>query len=314
MLYITTRSNKDAFTAHKTLTRDFAHDGGFYVPFQIPTFTYEEITQLKEKSFAQVVSEILNLFFSARISSWDVDCCIGRNPVKIMHMIHRITVAELWHNLGADYAYLTENLYRMICKSETEQKVTDWPKIAIRIATLFGLFGELMRKEIADTDNPIDIAVSADDFSVFMAAWYTREMGLPVNNIICCCQENSPVWDFIRKGMITAFAKDDISALERLISGTFDHTQALAYANACCSKRSFCIPAEALPMLNHGLFAAAVSTARIPSVINSVLRTDTYVLNAETAFVYGGLQDYRASTGENRPALLLADTPSQAAN
>ena len=112
MLYITTRSNRDAFTAHKTIVGDFPYDGGFYVPFQIPHFTKCEVEAFGAKNFSEVVADILNRFFSARLSSWDIECCIGRNPIKFVKMIHGVSVAELWHNLGADYSYFINSIIR----------------------------------------------------------------------------------------------------------------------------------------------------------------------------------------------------------
>ena len=53
MLYVTTRNKNDAYTAHKTLTTDRGVNGGFFVPFQLPVLTGEEIAALKEKSFGQ---------------------------------------------------------------------------------------------------------------------------------------------------------------------------------------------------------------------------------------------------------------------
>ena len=83
MLYVTTREKYDAFTAPRTLAGDCGPDGGRFLPFQIPVFSTEEIYALKEKSFGQCVSEMLNRFFSTRLTPWDVEFSVGRHPVKI---------------------------------------------------------------------------------------------------------------------------------------------------------------------------------------------------------------------------------------
>ena len=49
MLYVTTRDNIEAYTAHKALTENRAPDGGFYVPFHMFRFSDEEIQSLKLK-------------------------------------------------------------------------------------------------------------------------------------------------------------------------------------------------------------------------------------------------------------------------
>ena len=41
MLYVTTRNNRDAYTARRALTENRGPDGGFFVPFREPVFTPE---------------------------------------------------------------------------------------------------------------------------------------------------------------------------------------------------------------------------------------------------------------------------------
>ena len=76
MLYITTRDNKDTFTAHRALTEAYAPDGGGFVPFRLPTYAPDEIATLKEKNFGTIVAEILNSIFSS----------LGKLSVRILHI------------------------------------------------------------------------------------------------------------------------------------------------------------------------------------------------------------------------------------
>ena len=192
MLYVTTRNKNDAHTAHKTLTSDRGADGGFFVPFQMPVLSEDEIDALKDKTFGQCVADILNLFFSARLDGWDVDFAIGRYPIKLVPMSHRIVVAETWNNPDWDFARMVRNLSSRIRGAEDKQGVpSNWAWIAIRVATLFGLFGELFRQGMFDSGKAIDVAVPTGDFSAPIAVWYAKEMGLPIGNIICGCK----LWD-----------------------------------------------------------------------------------------------------------------------
>lgn len=306
MLYITTRSNRDAFTAHKTLIGDFPQDGGLYVPFQIPFFSNDDISKLNQKSFSEIVADILNIFFSARLSGWDIECSIGRNPVKFAKLVNGIYISELWHNLEKNYNYLKKGIYCLLCKDIDADHITEWAEIAIRISVLFGLFGELLRSGVVSVDKKIDIAVNADSQTELAAAWLARKMGLPIQNIVCCCHENSSVWSFIRKGTTGSCVKNRIHSIEYLIFGTLGFAHTNSYAEAC-GNRIYSITEDELAVLNADMFTSAIGTSRIPSVINSVLRTDNYMLYDDAAFAYGGLQDYRSSTGVNKPALILAE-------
>lgn len=310
MLYITTRDNRDAFTTYKTLCENTAADGGQFVPFSAPVYSPEEISELKNKSFGQIVADLMNHFFSAKLSGWDVDFTIGRNAAKLAVMNHRIAVAELWHNPRGDFSYVVSSLYHKICNGNLPAPApTKWFIIAVRIATIFGLYGELLRSKELSEGNSFDICVDGFDLSSFIAAWYARSYGLPIGKIVCAVTEDSCLWEFIHRGIFTARASEEASfgEVERLIQGTLGFEQVNRFVSMCNGKRTYSLDEDQLPKLNDGLFCCVTSKARVESTINSLYRSNGYISDSNTAFCYGGLQDYRAKTGESVVTLLFAE-------
>lgn len=313
MLYVSTRSRTDSFTSYRTLHEDRTPDGGMFVPMRLPVYSEAEILALKNNSFGENVAQILNQFFSTGLTGWDIDFIIGRRPYRIVQMNHRLIVGELWRNLESDYSYTERCIYNKLCNSNSGAP-TEWAKVAIRIAVLFGLYGELARQGIKEAD----IAVTVGDFSLPVAAWYARSIGLPIGIIICGCNENGDVWDLIHRGELntnfqtihTELPLLDITqpaAIERLIFGSFGLQETLRYVEASGRHRTYKLTEEELTVLNKGMFAAVVSNRRVRTVIASVYRTNHYIADGYTAVAYGCLQDYRARTGESRPTLLLAE-------
>ena len=94
MLYLTTREKFDAFTAARTLASDHGADGGRYLPYKMPHYSAEEIAALKDMSFGQTVAQVLNTFFGTRLTTWDVECCIGRFPLRLAVMGQKVFTAE----------------------------------------------------------------------------------------------------------------------------------------------------------------------------------------------------------------------------
>lgn len=308
MLYITTRSDKDAFTAARTWKLDYAADGGLFVPFQLPHFDIEEITELKNKAFGQTVADIMNLFFSARMNSWDVDFMIGRNPVKVISMNHRLAVAEIWHNSEGLYSFAEKELYKKIAGNDAAGRdVSEWVRIAVRIAFIFGVFGEMMRQDLVDPGQLVDVSVPSIDFTAPAAALYARKMGLPIGSIICTCEEDSPVWDIIRRCEVSTSGKKMPEGVERLLQAQLGCNESRRYIEICEKKGIYAVDEALFGKLNCGMSAAVVGNQRISAVIRSMYRTNSYVIDPDTAFVYGGLQDYRAGVGESRSALIFAE-------
>ena len=64
-----------------------------------------------------------------------------------------------------------------------------------------------------------------------------------------------------------------------------------------------------MAQFSKGLFCAVPGASRATDIINSVYRTNGYVLDSEIALRYGALQDYRARAGAGSVTLLMAECP-----
>jgi len=308
VLYVTTRSEREHHAALRPLGYDRAPDGGLYVPFRLPEYDRAALESLGKKSFGDCVSDVLNQLFQPVLTGAAVDFSIGRVPVKQVKMNHRIVVAECWHNPRWRYDWVVHTLTQMVrAESQRTESVTEWARISVRIAMLFGIFGELIRNGEADASHPVDVAVETGDFTAPVAAWYARAMGLPIGDIICC-GEDGTVWDLLHKGELRTSDVDLIrGGLERLIAAALGTEEVRIFLD-CCKRRGVYAPKpEQLELLRHGMFASVVSKRRMDRVTASVYGTGGYVLSPASAAVYAGLQDYRATAGEGRPALILAE-------
>lgn len=307
MLYLTTRNRHDAYTTARVLIADRGPDGGLYMPFRMAVLSGEEVWQLKDKTFSQCIAEILNLFFGCGLSMWDVEFAVGRYPFKTVSVSQKVHVAQLWHNQDGKYSWLEATLARKICGQIPAEGIPSWVRIAIRIAVLTAVFGELMRQGAVDPRDPVDIAVPAGDFEMPVSVWYARQMGLPIANIICSCNENSAAWELLHLATVRTDSGMP-EQLERLICGTLGPEEACRYAAACEKGGVYALSSEDAEKLRAGMFAAVVSAHRLQSTVRNVYRTSAYIPGPQTALAYGGLLDYRAKTGENRTVLLLAQT------
>ena len=318
MLYTTTRGSRDVVTAYKTIHQDCHIDGGLFVPFRMPTVTQEEVLRLAEKSFCENVAVILNIFFAGRLNGYDVELALGSSPMNFKRLGSRLTVMELWHNPGGCTDQSVQAISDLIRWDGKGYTASNWVNIAVRIAFLFAAYGSLLAQHRVHPEVPLDIAVTTGDFATPMAGWYARQMGLPIGNIICGCNVNGSVWELLHRG---EFDSDDVSVktetpdedvavprnLERLIFGTLGERENLRYLQCCRAGSVYIPPEEQQQRLRQGMFAAVISDSRLSIIIPGVYRNCGYTLSPYAALAYGSLQDYRATTGESRLALLIAD-------
>jgi len=305
MLYLTTRDRFDTYTAFHAIKNDTAPNGGLFVPFKLPQIN---MSDLADQSFGDCVAYVLNAFFATRLTGKQIEFSIGRNPIRIKSAHQRTVIAQLHRNLDGSYEKMERRLAAKLCGCfDTDECTTSWVCIAIRIAVLYGVYNEMRRQELSDP--VVDLAVPCGDFRLPMAAWYAREMGLPIGNIICACAPDSGVWDLLRHGELrTSATEPAFDELERLICGALGVSKAADFQKSRDNNSIYVLEKEETDKLSSGIFCAVVSDDRIEKAVSSVYRTSACVLEKGTAVSYSGLLDYRAKTGESRTALLLADS------
>lgn len=312
MLYVTTRNNRDAYTGNRAMRENRGPDGGLYLPFRAPKFSQEEIAAFAEKPFGQCAAEILNLLLNTNLTGSEVESWIGRNPIRLHHLGRRIVVAETWRASGLDFERVVKSFNAHICRDQGAP--SEWLRMAVRIAMLFGIFGELKRSGIETAD----VSVVSGDFSQPVSAWYARQWGLPVGNIVCCCNENDNIWNLIYHGQLrtgavseaTAVPDADVvlpSSLEHLIYAAGGSQEVKHYLEACRTGKVYCPGDNIMAKLRNGLHASVVGSRRMKESIPSVYSSSRYLLSPYAALCYAGLLDYRAKTGEIRTCVIISE-------
>lgn len=313
MLYTTTRSDHDTYTPERALKEERAPDGGFYVPMQPVKYSQEELSALLNQTPGGIIASVLNQLFNSRLTEQDLDFCLGKNFYRLCSMSHRITLAELWRNPDGDFSRIQRLLAERAAIDKRQTPVGEWMEIATRIAMLFVIFSQMWKGSREKTD----ISLLSGNFYDPMAAWYAREMGLPIGNIICCSNENGAVWDLLKKGELktrsasrkTSTPKCDIAVpagVERLIRGSLGSAEARRYGAIREAGGVYTLNPEQLRVLRQGMYACVISDRRLSRVIANVYATNGYILCPYSALTYAGLMDYRAATGQSGAALIIS--------
>ena len=318
MLFVTTRNKVDSVTAFHVLNHDRSSDGGYFVPLQLPAVSPSTLEAMVNQSFGQCIADILNLFFNARLNGWDVDFCIGRQSVRIVPLGQKICIAECWHNPDRDFSRIVRNLSSRICCGKENIHPTYWAWMSVRIAILFAVYAQLRGQKILCEGQQMDVSVPTDDFSLPMACWYARKMGLPVGSVICACRDSSRLWDFYRNGTLS-FASEKDSAdllygMEPLIHACFGKEEVHRFLQKISRSSVYTLQDIKRKQISHGFRACVISSNRIEAVIHSVYSTSAYLFDSRCALAFAGIQDNRTSEGESRVTLLLSQNPKERTN
>ena len=318
MLYASTRSKTETYTAQRTLWQDRASDGGLFVPMKLPVFKRTEIIRLKNRTPEDNLALILNKFFRTEFSGKDVQFLIGRDYYKLVPIRQKLLLGELWHNPEGDLERIILLLTRKISVEQRDGVPGEWPRLAIRIALLFAVFSDLADRGEVSTIYPMDLAVPAGDFSWPMAAWYARKMGLPIGTIICSSCDDDGIRELLHRGQLRMNASSGPSiaprydapvpwGLERLIYTVLGREEAREFVRKQESGGTYAVNLEQRRLLSEGMYVAVNNSIRLAGVIPNAWRTYEHVFCPYGALVYLGVQDHQFITGKYSKVLMLCD-------
>jgi len=164
----------------------------------------------------------------------------------------------------------------------------------------------------------INIAVPTGNFGDILAAYYAKEMRLPVNKLICASNENRVLADFFKTGVydkrrklvMTISPSMDIlvsSNLERLLwaisEGEAQKVKELM--NSLKEKGYYRIDSETKNRLKgfYGVFAPQKESRRC---IKEIFEESKYLIDPHTAVAYTVYKKYVKETGDKTKTVIVA--------
>lgn len=273
--------------------------------------------ELFRLSFHECTARVLNALFDTRLTGADIELCVGKRPVRLRDLGQRMVILECWHTPAREESGLSGVLARLIRGGGPENAPGDWPAVAIRAALLFACLGEFHRAGMLHMGQGVDFAAVAGDLSAVMSGWYARAWGLPIENLVCVCNENNGIWDLLHQGelktdavsisTITPAADIPVPAgVERLIFSCGGLKETCRFLNDFRCGQPYIPEADVLEQMRGGLSVSVIGTQRVINTKTGVKRSIGYTLSSYDALCYAGVQDFRARGGGSRPCILLS--------
>lgn len=101
----------------------------------------------------------------------------------------------------------------------------NWGRLLPQIVYYFSSYADLLKTGEIQLGEKINITVPTGNFGNILAAYYAKEMGLPVNRFICASNENNVLTDFINSGTYNRnreFKKTSSPSMDILISSNLE--------------------------------------------------------------------------------------------
>ena len=179
-------------------------------------------------------------------------------------------------------------------------------------------YTRLLENERIKDGEKINVVVPTGNFGNILAAYYAKNMGLPINKLICASNENKVLFDFFKTGtydrnrqfILTTSPSMDIlisSNLERLIyhiAGN-DPEKNRAFMESLRETGKYEITDEMKKNLDDfcGFYASEDQTAE---KIHELFGNTGYIIDTHTAVAGSAYDQYVKETGDETPTVIAS--------
>ena len=179
-------------------------------------------------------------------------------------------------------------------------------------------YAKLLQNEEIAEDEEINVVVPTGNFGNILAAYYAKNMGIPIAKLICASNENKVLYDFFQTGtydrnrefVLTTSPSMDIlisSNFERLfykISGE-DARKDTDLMTELKTKGSYAITGEM--KANLADFAAGYATEeQVAKTIHDIYEDTGYVMDTHTAVAATVYKAYREDSKDDRKTVIAS--------
>lgn len=191
-------------------------------------------------------------------------------------------------------------------------------RLVPQVAYYVYAYAQLLKKGEIVQGETINVTVPTGNFGNILAAYYAKQMGLPIGKLICASNENKVLYDFFRTGVydrnrefiLTSSPSMDIlvsSNLERLIykiAGE-DAEKNRAMMESLSGKGSYEISGAMRENLAD-FYGNYAGENEVLEIIGKLYREEQYVIDPHTAVAACVLEKYRRETGDETKTVIAS--------
>lgn len=195
----------------------------------------------------------------------------------------------------------------------------NWGRLVPQIIYYISAYCDLVKADKIKAGDAVNVCVPTGNFGNILAAWYAKEMGLPIRKFICASNENNVLTDFIRTGVYdknrefkaTISPSMDIlisSNLERLlfdITGE-DEGRVREWMQELQQTGRYEVPQVTKDKLREYFFGGCCDDEGTKQTIAEVWEQYHYLMDTHTAVGYNVYRQYAEETGDTTKTIVAS--------
>ena len=194
----------------------------------------------------------------------------------------------------------------------------NWGRLAPQIVYYFASYFNLVNSEEIKMGDKVNYCVPTGNFGDILAGYYAKQMGLPVNKLICASNTNNVLTDFFETGTYKAsreFFKTSSPSMDILISSNLERllyhiTDNCKYVdklmNDLSKKGEYTVDADILEMLKNDFAYGYSNEDEVDEAIRNELKSGKYLSDTHTAVGFSVYDKYQEKTNDDTVTVICS--------
>ncbi len=196
----------------------------------------------------------------------------------------------------------------------------NWGRLAPQIAYYVSAYCDMLNQGEIKMGDPINVCVPTGNFGNILAAYYAKNMGVPIAKLICASNENNVLTEFFQSGgtynknrpfHTTSSPSMDIlisSNLERLLflASGYNDAMVAELMNQLNTDGTYTVDPSVFAGIGENFDAGCCDDAQTQETIARLFKDEQYLSDTHTAVAIKVYEDYRARTGDTTPTVIAS--------
>ncbi|CAG2233086.1 Threonine synthase-like 1 [Mytilus edulis] len=194
-------------------------------------------------------------------------------------------------------AVLMDFLNMQVDRASDAANSINWGRLLPQIVYHASAYLDLVKERVIAVGDEIDVCIPTGNFGNILAAYYAKEMGIPIKRFICASNANNVLTEFINTGRYDIqrrrLVKTISPAIDILVSSNLERylyhvsNENSYLVNSCfgslSAQKCFEVPPDILKKMKSMFIADWCSEEKCHSTIKDTLKRTGYMLDPHTA-------------------------------
>lgn len=195
----------------------------------------------------------------------------------------------------------------------------NWGRVLPQVVYYISAYCDLLQNGTIREGEVVNVCVPTGNFGNILAAYYAKQMGVPLGKLLCASNSNNVLTDFIRTGVYdrnrkfynTMSPSMDIlisSNLERLLFSLSkqDDNLVRGYMENLNQNGKYEIRADLKEELKKEFYAGFCDDVQTQKIIAKMWKEHQYLIDPHTAVAFDVLDQYRKETGDQAKTIVVS--------